>query len=70
MGNPQLRLTQNQLEKLLNCAFEVSDEAEKCNKIGFLVEQVELLEKSPHGRRYSPELVAMCFMWLKSSTAT
>ena len=45
--------------ELLNWSLEVSDDEENCKKIGFLVEQVELLEKSPHGRRYSQELVAI-----------
>ena len=54
----------------LNCALNVTENEEKLNKIGFLIEQLELLEKDPHGRRYSPELIAMCFMWLKSSTAS
>ena len=48
----------------LNGAFNVTENKEKLNKIGFLI------EKHPHGRRYSLELIAMCFMWLKSSTAS
>ena len=54
----------------LNCALNVTENEEKLNKIGFLIEQIELLENDPHGRRYSPELITMCFMWLQSSTAS
>ena len=56
--------------ELLNCALDESNDEIKCNKIGFLIDQLELLEKDPNGRRYSSELVAMSFMWLKSSTAS
>ena len=48
----------------LNCAFNVTENGEKLTRIGFII------KKHPHGRRYSPELVAMCFMWLKPSTAS
>ena len=33
--------------EFLNCALELRDDEEKCHKIGFLIEQVELLVKIP-----------------------
>ena len=38
-------------------------------KIAFLAEQLSLVYSSPHGRRYSPSLIAMAYMWQSVSPA-
>ena len=39
------------------------------NKIAFLAKQLSLVYSSPHGRRYSPSLIAMAYMWQSVSPA-
>ena len=38
-------------------------------KIAFLAEKLSLVYSSPHGRRYSPSLIAMAYMWQSVSPA-
>ena len=48
---------------------EREDDSEKVNKLTFVLEQLELLYKSPTGRRYSNITLAICMTWYKTSSA-
>ena len=50
-------------------AREIEDLPFDKKKQEFLSEQVRLLSKTPHQRRYSPDLLAMACMWLSVSPA-
>ena len=54
---------------LLEFAAEIENNEEYNDKLCFLIEQLNLLDKKPTGRRYSPHTLATCMMWYKTSPA-
>ena len=67
--NEKLLADQSPGEKIETVAKEIENLPFDSEKQKFLSEQVRLLEKNSHQRRYSPDILAMACMWYSVSPA-